>query len=42
MNNVSCNILSCDHNTGLDDTCMYGITKELIEHAKSGKPMCDL
>ena len=38
---VKCDIHNCDHNTGFTSTCMYGITESLIEHAKSGKPMCE-
>lgn len=42
MNSVTCTLASCDHNTGFDNTCMYGVTKDLIESAKKGEPMCDL
>ena len=39
--NISCNKTGCDHNTGFDNTCMFGITKDLIERARSGEPMCE-
>ncbi len=37
-----CKEISCDHNTGFTEECMYGISEELIERAKSDKPMCDI
>jgi hypothetical protein len=33
--------VNCD-NRNIDNTCMFGITKELIQYAKSGKPMCEI
>ncbi len=38
--NYSCDRWSCD-NLNPDGTCMYGICSELIEWAKSDKPMCE-
>lgn len=37
--NISC-MIKCEHNTGFGE-CMWGVNAELIEHAKSGKPMCE-
>lgn len=39
LNNISC-CEPCDHKN-IDDTCMFGMSKELIEWAKSNKPMCE-
>lgn len=39
--NVKCYMSNCDHNTP-ENTCMYGITPDLISHAKSGKSMCEI
>ena len=42
MNNVPCNNIMCDHNTGFTNECMWGITDDLIKCAVSGEPMCDV
>ena len=39
--NVECCLTGCDHNTGFTKECMYGVTDELIDYVKSGKPMCE-
>lgn len=39
--NITCNKFSCDNNTGFDNTCMFGVTEDLIERARSGEPMCE-
>lgn len=38
--NIHCYNASCDHNTP-ENTCMYGVTMDLIRHAQSDKPMCE-
>ena len=39
--NLHCDKRGCQHNTGFDYTCMYGISADLIRHAKSGNSMCE-
>lgn len=38
--NIHCYNSMCDHNTP-ENTCMYGVTMDLIRHAQSDKPMCE-
>lgn len=38
--NLPCKETSCDNNTGFQ-ACMFGIDADLIEYAKSNKPMCE-
>lgn len=39
--NFPCEKTWCDNNTGLTNECMFGMSKDLVKHAKSGKPMCE-
>lgn len=39
--NVKCYRIDCDNNTGFTKECMYGRIDDLINYAKSGKPMCE-
>lgn len=39
--NLHCNKRGCSHNTGFEYSCMYGISADLIRHAKNGNSMCE-
>ena len=39
--NLHCDKRGCSHNTGFEFSCMYGISEDLIRHAKSGNSMCE-
>lgn len=41
--NVKCSEISCEHNVGFSENeCMYRVDERMVEHAKSGKPMCEI
>lgn len=39
--NVKCYRIGCDNNTGFTKECMYGVTDDLIDYVKQGKPICE-
>ena len=39
--NLHCDKRGCNHNSGFEYSCMYGISEDLIRHAKSGNSMCE-
>lgn len=42
LEHISCPFTDCDYNTGLGiNHCMFGITSDIIEAAKSENSMCE-
>ena len=39
--NLHCDKRGCNHNSGFEYSCMYGISEDLIRHAKGGNSMCE-